>query len=78
MTTNKKSSKWFNSMSAMKFYGGLVGAVVFSIHAIVGYINKSFAEMTDFNLTSGSPLISTLLAIIALVLAVTTYKNQRW
>lgn len=74
----KGSSKWFSTMSAVKFYGGVFGGLVFLLHSFNGFMTKSFDEMVQFDLLSGSPLITLVLTFVAFAMARDSYKNQRW
>lgn len=74
----KGSSQWFSPISAGKFYGGILVGIVCLLHSIAGFFTKSFDQITDFNILSGSPLITLVLTVVAFALARDSYKNQRW
>ena len=74
----KGSSKWFSPLSAVKFYGGLLVGLLCLVHSAGGFISKSFDEIIEFNLLSGSPIMTLVLAVVCFAFARNSFIEQRW
>jgi len=78
----KKSGKWFSRDSAYIFYTAMVVGPALLIYAVLGYSSDAMwrigINMSYLQPSVWSPLMALIFSIVAFIICIGVYKNQRW